>query len=134
MFVGERIKSRRKQLGISADTLADRVGISRSTMFRWEKGDIDKKDATVMNRIADALHTTSEYLFGLTEDPDQPFPSVHTKKGDAVVLNTDEAKILAVGFDRMPEAERKRALEMAKLIFSAYADYFEQKGKNDDDA
>lgn len=41
MNVGERIKLRRKELKISADTLAERVGVSRSTIFRYEKGDIE---------------------------------------------------------------------------------------------
>ena len=38
MNVGERIKLRRKELKISADTLAERVGVSRSTIFRYERG------------------------------------------------------------------------------------------------
>ena len=38
---GEQIKKRRKQLGMSADELAEKLGVSRSTIFRYEKGDID---------------------------------------------------------------------------------------------
>lgn len=134
MSIGQRIKERRKQLGINADTLAERSGVSRSTIFRWEKGEIEKNDAHILNRIAEALHTTSEYLYGLTDDPNQTYPSFQTKEGNIVILNTNEARILAAGFDKMPESERKRAIEMAKLIFSAYADLFEQKGMNEDDA
>ena len=33
MNVGEKIKLRRKELKISADELADAVGVSRSTIF-----------------------------------------------------------------------------------------------------
>lgn len=34
---GEQIKKRRKQLGMSADELAEKLGVSRSTIFRYEK-------------------------------------------------------------------------------------------------
>ena len=43
MNVGEKIKLRRKELKISADDLADAVGVSRSTIFRYEKGDIERR-------------------------------------------------------------------------------------------
>lgn len=37
MNVGEKIKLRRKELKISADELADTVGVSRSTYFVTKK-------------------------------------------------------------------------------------------------
>ena len=37
---GEQMKKRRKQLNMSADELAEKLGVSRSTIFRYEKGDI----------------------------------------------------------------------------------------------
>ena len=122
MTTGERIKARRKQLSISADVLAERLNVSRSTVFRWEKGEVEKIPAVEMNTIARALQTTSEYLIGITDDPDKEF----TDTESIVHLQTDEARILAKGFDRMPEAERKRAVDMAKLIFAAYADLFKE--------
>ena len=39
---GKRIKIRRKELGISADKLAEAIGCSRTTVFRYENGDIEK--------------------------------------------------------------------------------------------
>ena len=52
---GEQIKKRRKQLGMSADELAEKLGVSRSTIFRYEKGDIDKVPA----EYGCALHYSS---------------------------------------------------------------------------
>ena len=40
MQVGERIKRRRKELGYNADYLAEQTGLSRYTIFRYEKGDL----------------------------------------------------------------------------------------------
>ena len=49
---------------MSADELAEKLGVSRSTIFRYEKGDIDKVPAEYAKPLADALCTTPAYLMG----------------------------------------------------------------------
>jgi len=66
---GKRIKLRRKSLGISADELATELGVSRSTVFRYENGEIEKVPADYLNVIADLLSTTPQYLMGWEDDP-----------------------------------------------------------------
>ena len=56
MNVGDRMKSIRKQQGISADQLAESIGVSRSTIFRYEKGDIEKMPIEVVANVASSLH------------------------------------------------------------------------------
>ena len=68
MTVGQRIKQRRKQLNMSAEELAAKIGRSPATMYRYEKGDIDKMDSSVLLPIADALLTTPAYLMGWSDD------------------------------------------------------------------
>lgn len=67
MTVGQRIKQRRKELGISADELGKRLGKDRSTVFRYENGYIEKLPIDILKPIADALLTTPEYLMGWEE-------------------------------------------------------------------
>lgn len=69
MTVGERMKARRKSLGISADKVAEALGVSRSTIFRYEKGDIDKVPSEQLEPIARVLKTSVGYLMGWVEDP-----------------------------------------------------------------
>lgn len=74
MTTGERIKERRIELGLSADRLAEKIGISRSTMFRYESGAIEKVPMENLVPIAHALNTTVKYLMGwetskLAENP-----------------------------------------------------------------
>ncbi len=64
MTVGKRIKQRRKSMKMSADQLAERVGVSRSTIFRYEKGDIEKVGPDVLKGIAKVLNTTPSFLMG----------------------------------------------------------------------
>lgn len=64
MTTGERIKARRKELGINAETLAERCGVSPATIYRYENGDIEKVGLDKLPPIAAALHTTQAYLLG----------------------------------------------------------------------
>ena len=68
MNVGERIKLRRKELKISADTLAERVGVSRSNIFRYEKGDIEKVGPEVLKKISETLNISPADLMGWEEE------------------------------------------------------------------
>ena len=67
MRIGDRIKARRKQLKMSADELAARIGKDRSTIFRYEKGDIENLPLDILEPIAIALNTTPQYLMGWDE-------------------------------------------------------------------
>lgn len=67
MRIGDRIKDRRKQLKMSADELAAKLGKDRSTIYRYEKGDIENLPLDILEPIAKALHTTPQYLMGWEE-------------------------------------------------------------------
>ena len=64
MTTGERIKKRRKEIGMSAETLAARIGKSPATVYRYENGDIRNLDSRSLMPIAEALDTTPDYLMG----------------------------------------------------------------------
>lgn len=64
MTVGERMKARRKQIGMSAEQIAEKLNISPSTIYRYENGDIEKMGIDKLTPIADALRTTPAYLMG----------------------------------------------------------------------
>ncbi|MDK2965745.1 MULTISPECIES: helix-turn-helix transcriptional regulator [Lacrimispora] len=63
-ITGQRIKKRRKQLGMRADDVASLLGVSRSTVFRYENGNIEKVPANVLEKLAEILKTTPDYLIG----------------------------------------------------------------------
>lgn len=67
MTIGDRIKIRRKHLRMSADELGRRLGKDRSTIYRYEKGDIENLPLDILEPIAVALDTTPQYLMGWEE-------------------------------------------------------------------
>ena len=56
---------------MSADELAASVGVSRSTIFRYEKGDIEKVGPDVLKKIADRLNVSPADLMGWDDTPVQ---------------------------------------------------------------
>lgn len=70
MNVGKRIQERREQIGLSADELAEALGKDRSTIYRYEKGDISKLPLTILEPLAKILQTTPAYLMGWQKTSD----------------------------------------------------------------
>ena len=72
MTIGERIKERRKKLGISVDDLANKIGKNRATIYRYESKEIENLPTTVLEPLAKALATTPAALMGWDESGNTP--------------------------------------------------------------
>lgn len=66
--IGERVKSRRKELGLTMDYVAERMDVNKSTIQRYESGTIDNSKKLVIEGLAAALHVTPEWLRGETDE------------------------------------------------------------------
>lgn len=64
MSIGERIKCLRIQRGMSIDELAVRLGKNRTTVYRYEKGDIENLPIDALKPLAEILETSPAYLMG----------------------------------------------------------------------
>lgn len=68
MTTGERIRSLRIALNMNADQLAEKVGVNRATIYRYENGDIENMSIEVLKPLAIALRTTPAALMGWDDD------------------------------------------------------------------
>ena len=68
MTIYERIKERRKNLGLSADDVANALGISRATVYRYESSYIEKLPTSVLEPLAKVLKCSPSYLMGWSDD------------------------------------------------------------------
>ena len=89
MTIGDRIKARRIQVGLSVDQVAERIGKNRATVYRYESNDIEKFPLDILPPLAEALNTTPAYLMGWTEIPD-PRPAT----GHPSDLTPDETDLV----------------------------------------
>ena len=63
MDVTEKLKKLRKSNGISQDAMAQIVGVTKGTYFKWEKGD-NLPSAEGALRIAEHFNISLDELFG----------------------------------------------------------------------
>lgn len=109
MNIGKRIKERRKELGMSADKLGEILGKDRSTIFRYEKGDIENLPLDILQPIAEALRTTPAYLMGWQDETISP---------DELKL-TEGEKLLLKLFRQIPENKQQMVLEMIRVALNS---------------
>ncbi|GEM_PF-1125424 len=64
MTIGERIKLRRKELGLTVDQVAEKLNKNRATIYRYESNDIESLPITIIEPLAKVLNTTPAWLMG----------------------------------------------------------------------
>ena len=64
MTIGQRINKRRLDLGLSADDVAEKLGVNRATVYRYESNYIKKLPTTALEKLAEILQTSPAYLMG----------------------------------------------------------------------
>lgn len=81
MTIGQRMKEQRKALKMSADELAKRLGKDRSTVYRYEKGDIENLPLDMLEPIAEALEMSPQQLMGWEQSETE---EINKKNSDAI--------------------------------------------------
>ena len=65
--VAARMAARRKQLGLSYQALAERTGLTKSTLCRYEKRNIKNAPIARLEYLCRGLEMSVEELLGLSE-------------------------------------------------------------------
>lgn len=101
MAKGERIKSLREKAGYSQTELAERVNISKQTLYKYENNIITNIPSDILEKIASVLGCSPSYFMGW-EEPDSVedprlFEVEWRKRGGAahqLILTAEEEKII----------------------------------------
>ena len=64
MVFKERLKEKRMEAGLTQVQLAEKAGVTARTIQNYELGNRKPSNMEVIQKIADALSTTTEYLLG----------------------------------------------------------------------
>lgn len=117
MTIGERIRNRRKQLGLSPDALAEKLNVNRATVYRYEGDYIKKVPTTVLENLAIVLHTTPAYLMGWEEIDEETEKKNDTLADIILKLRIDDELFKMVQALSELSSEQRTAV---KSILSAF--------------
>ena len=67
MEMKDKIKQRREELGLTLEEVGNIVGVGKSTVRKWETGDIANMRRDKIAKLAVALRTSPAYLLGYDE-------------------------------------------------------------------
>ncbi len=68
MTLGKRVQQRRRQVGLTQQALADRVGVLRGTIADLERNKRSVVGSDTLKRLAQVLGCTTDYLVGMYDD------------------------------------------------------------------
>lgn len=130
MSVGENIKRRRKQLGMSAETLAELIGVSPTTIYRYENGAIEKVDSAKLEPIAEALKTSPAYLMGWDSVEDK----LH-EIGQQLTApsRSPEWRVLSEGLGALEKQNKSAFQATYNYLTAMYPEIFAERMIDDDD-
>ena len=105
--IGSNIQSKRKELGITQEELAKRLGYkSKSTINKIEMGINDVPQSKIV-RFAEALCTTPAFLMGWNDETEK------TNTPNEPELTEGERMLLEL-FRRVPEDSQQLVLDMIR--------------------
>ena len=64
MNIGEKIRELRKERGISVEAFAGKLGVSKTTVYRYEDATIEKIPLQVFEKICSILNVSAAELMG----------------------------------------------------------------------
>lgn len=124
MSIGKRIKLLRTQRGLTIDDLAVKLGKNRTTVYRYENGDIENLPLGILNPLAEALDTTPAYLMGWTSE-DMMSTRISDGNEESIYLSVNKSYVKHVemwhryfGMDPFTDEEHEKMMEYGKFLLS----------------
>lgn len=100
-MIGKRLKEARKARKMTQQDVADRVGVSVSTVKKWEL-DLNEPNSDKLIALALGLGVSVDYLFGVSTAPD-------------LVVSDDTKKLLAI-IDKLEPRQREALADYAEFL------------------
>lgn len=104
--LGDKIRDRRVQLGMSVDELAQRLNKDRATVYRYENNEIKNVPIDMVGELARALDISPMFLMGWDE------------KAKPAAQVDDELEEIFESIRRLTPANRAKCLELVRLYLA----------------
>lgn len=112
MNVGELIKQTRLQRGMTQEELADKVGVQKSAIAKWENGRVSEIKRSNLKNLADALGLAPTQLLG------NDLTGMYEIKEPAIALDgfTENQRKLIDFVQTVPEDKAEMILRVIQSI------------------
>lgn len=114
MTLGEKVKARREQIGMTQEELARKMGYkSKSSITKIEKGERDLPQSKI-KQIADCLGTSPSYLMGWQRDEPRIDMDMLHKAVEMVIkeqteqIEPDRIDVIAEKLEKLSDADLDR--------------------------
>ena len=107
--LGDRIRELRKANNWTQQELADKLGLDRTTISKWERQGGSEPDNTTLVKVADIFNVSVDYLLGRVDDP---------KK--TIRLPQTVAPYLPAGFEELPPEAKEEILTIVEYVMNKY--------------
>ena len=127
-LIGSRAKQRRLELNLTQPYVADKMGVTASTILRYENGSIDNTKKMVLEGLSEALHVSIEWLKGETDE----YETDITDKKELQIRDAmgDILKQLPLGLNKTEDAFSKDLLLLMLKKYELFLDSFQFACKN----
>lgn len=115
VHVGKRVRHRRWIVGMTQQQLADKVGIKFQQIQKYETG-MNRVSASRLWDVAEALGVGINFFFEGIDDTREA-----GRSGENDILGDKEALDLVRSYYAIPEAQRRRLFDLARVLSEAAA-------------
>lgn len=122
IHVGQRVRARRKMLGLSQTQLGHELGVTFQQVQKYERG-TNRIGSSRLFRMSNTLDVPVAYFFEGAETKMPGYVSVKETMGDAV-FDREETQELVDAYYRIADPRiRKKVLGLARLLSSGVDEY-----------
>ena len=115
-MISDTIKDLRRRNYLNQTAFANKVGVTQGTVSQWEH-DLIKPSSEQLLAISSAFNISVDDLLKGEPPPNQ----------NKNAPRTQEAQIVSNAIDKMPQADRTKALALLKTVYSDYFGTAEEK-------
>ena len=124
MTIGERIKKLRLENDYTLDELAERLGTSRQTIFKYENNIVTNIPSDKIEKLAFVFKVNPAYIMGWLDDDDHPlgnyYENVKHLKDKPELLELYESMIendnVAILFDKVKKLSPEDLEQILRII------------------
>lgn len=114
-LVGNQIRMRRRDLGMSQERLAEHLGLTFQQVQKYERGH-NRVSASKLFQIAEALETDISYFFKGAETPGTHFQTPQDQAIFSEFLGSSDGVDLVQVWPRVPPRSRRKIMGLLKVL------------------